>query len=123
MFSDLQLIWANCKSYNVSGSDIYKLAENMERRCKKLIRELRTALKLDNPQAEGGDLPPELEEAANKSVSANEEEEDDFGYDPERYVPFDEKVEFADMVKRVTKEGLTQIVVYLKEKQAEAVDD
>ena len=123
MFSDLQLIWANCKSYNVSGSDIYKLAENMERRCKKLIRELRTALKLDNPQAEGGDLPLEIEEAANKSVSANEEEEDDFGYDPERYVPFDEKVEFADMVKRVTKEGLTQIVVYLKEKQAEAVDD
>ena len=119
----MQLIWANCKSYNVSGSDIYKLAENMERRCKKLIRELRTALKLDNPQAEGGDLPPEIEEAANKSVSANEEEEDDFGYDPERYVPFDEKVEFADMVKRVTKEGLTQIVVYLKEKQAEAVDD
>jgi hypothetical protein len=37
----------------------------------------------------------------------DEDEEDDFGYDPERYVPFDEKIEFAEILKRVTKEGLT----------------
>ena len=39
-----------------------------------------------------------------------EDDDDDFGFDPERYVPFDEKVGFADLIKRCTKDGLTQIV-------------
>ena len=41
VFSDICLIWTNCKTYNVSGSEIYKMAENMERKCKKLIRDLK----------------------------------------------------------------------------------
>jgi hypothetical protein len=44
-------------------------------------------------------------------------------YQTEKYVPFTEKAEFADLMKRVTKEGLTQIVNYLLEKQPEAIDD
>jgi hypothetical protein len=51
LFADLQLIWSNCKLYNQSGSDIYRLAENMERRCKKLIKDLRQNLRLDEFQA------------------------------------------------------------------------
>lgn len=68
-------------------------------------------------------MPAELDQEVASANGNKEDEEDDFGYDSEIYVPFDEKVEFADMVKRVTKEGLTQIVVYLKEKQAEALSD
>jgi histone acetyltransferase len=30
-FADLQLIWDNCKLYNMIGSEIYKLAERMEK--------------------------------------------------------------------------------------------
>ena len=30
-FGDLQLIWDNCKLYNMIGSEIYKLAERMEK--------------------------------------------------------------------------------------------
>jgi len=26
MFRDIQLIWDNCKTYNIQGSDIYKMA-------------------------------------------------------------------------------------------------
>ena len=57
-------------------------------------------------------------QTAAKSHSKEEDDldDDDFGFDPEKYVPFDEKVEFADMIKRVTKEGLTQIVNHLKER-------
>ena len=33
----MQLIWDNCKSYNIAGSEIYKLAEDMEKVCKKAI--------------------------------------------------------------------------------------
>ena len=29
--ADLQLIWDNCKLYNMIGSEIYKLAERMEK--------------------------------------------------------------------------------------------
>ena len=38
---DLNLIWSNCKLYNVSGSEIYRLAESMERKCKKHLRDLK----------------------------------------------------------------------------------
>ena len=30
-FADVQLIWDNCKLYNMIGSEIYKLAERMEK--------------------------------------------------------------------------------------------
>jgi hypothetical protein len=66
----------------------------MDRRGKKLAKELRANLKLDAKEE-----PSAAEE--------EEEEDDDFGFDPERYVPFDEKAEFAEQIKRVTKEGLT----------------
>ena len=33
--SDLQLIWDNCKIYNMIGSEIYKLAERMEKMCRR----------------------------------------------------------------------------------------
>lgn len=92
--ADVQLVWSNCKAYNQSGSEIYRLAEAMDRRGKKLAKELRANLKLDAKEE-----PPAAEE--------EEEEDDDFGFDPERYVPFDEKAEFAEQIKRVTKEGLT----------------
>ena len=111
LLADVQLVWTNCKTYNQSGSEIYRMAENMERRSKKLVRDLRAQLKL------------EAEEAAEPEDGEEDEEDDDFGYDPERYVPFDEKAKFAELIKRVTKEGLTQIVNYLQEKQPEAVDD
>lgn len=35
LFTDIQLIWDNCKSYNMAGSDIYKLAEYMEKLTKR----------------------------------------------------------------------------------------
>ena len=34
---DLQLIWNNCKTYNVQGSDIWKLANTLEKVSYKLI--------------------------------------------------------------------------------------
>ena len=48
-FSDLNLIWNNCKTYNVSGSEIYRSAEFMERKSKKLLRDLKIQLNLEIP--------------------------------------------------------------------------
>lgn len=40
-FKDLNLIWANCKSYNRQGSDIYKFADQMEKMAKKCVTKFR----------------------------------------------------------------------------------
>jgi hypothetical protein len=37
-FDDLNLIWRNCKTYNLEGSGIYNQAENMEKLAAKLIK-------------------------------------------------------------------------------------
>ena len=128
----------------MSGSDIFKLAENMERRSKKQIKELKISLKLENPadgkgglafgagesSDEEGQNEDEENKGSKKSKSGEgqkngtvDDEDDDFGYDPERYVPFNEKVEFAELIKRATKEGVTSIMNYLLEKQPEALED
>lgn len=36
VLNDLTLIWTNCKTYNLQGSEIYLLAVAMEKVCKKL---------------------------------------------------------------------------------------
>lgn len=36
-YRDVQLIWDNCKTYNIQGSDIYKMAEAMEKVAKKCV--------------------------------------------------------------------------------------
>lgn len=43
LFGDVQLIWDNCKTYNIAGSDIYKLAEYMEKLAKRCIQKFRAA--------------------------------------------------------------------------------
>ena len=43
LFADVQLIWDNCKTYNIAGSDIYKLAEYMEKLAKRCIQKFRAA--------------------------------------------------------------------------------
>lgn len=35
--NDLQLIWTNCKTYNMEGSEIWKLANQLEKLTSKLI--------------------------------------------------------------------------------------
>mmetsp|Transcript_56216 Transcript_56216/g.77467 ORF Transcript_56216/g.77467 Transcript_56216/m.77467 type:complete len:96 (-) Transcript_56216:109-396(-) len=40
-FADIQLIWDNCKLYNLAGSDIYKLAERMEKTSRREILKFR----------------------------------------------------------------------------------
>lgn len=44
VFAEIQLIWDNCKSYNMAGSEIYKLAEYMEKLTKRTIQKFRSQL-------------------------------------------------------------------------------
>merc|ERR1712032_1186133 len=40
IFADIQLIWDNCRKYNMEGSDIYKMANYCDKLVKKLIEKL-----------------------------------------------------------------------------------
>ena len=40
--ADLQLIWDNCKLYNMMGSEIYKLAERMEKTTRRELQKFKS---------------------------------------------------------------------------------
>ena len=89
-FRDVQLIWDNCKTYNMQGSDIYKMAESMEKVSKRSIAMCKEKLGFgkdgaskkdkkkkdkkrdsDDPMAAGSD---EEEEKGNEESASDEDE-------------------------------------------------
>ena len=49
VFGDIQLIWDNCKLYNMIGCEIYKICERMEKTAKRQIQKFRAAHGLPQP--------------------------------------------------------------------------
>ena len=43
VFADIQLIWDNCKLYNMIGCEIYKICERMEKTAKRQVQKFRAA--------------------------------------------------------------------------------
>lgn len=119
------------------------MAETMERKGKKMVRDLKVQLKLEMPSSvnqgsknldgvDSSDDDEDMELSSKKKSNgvgkdhkdgAADEEDDDFGFDPERYVPFEDKIQFADLMKKASKEALTQVMNYLIENQPEVVED
>ena len=71
LFVDIQLVWDNCKLYNMAGSEIYKLCEYMEKLSKRTIQKFRAqnniqAAPLIVPSSRS--LPVFLEEVARRLV-------------------------------------------------------
>jgi hypothetical protein len=133
-FRDVQLIWDNCKTYNIQGSDIYKMAESMEKISRKCVNKCKEDLEIpfgsvtkdkkkekktdkkkkddDDPMAdEKSD-----ESGSDKSGSEGEEEDAD-------EVPFEQKVQFTEKVRRLTNEGLTKLVKQVKNTCPDALED
>ena len=103
--------------YNIPGSDIYKLAEAMENQSKRLIMELSKKLNLplntmDKQEVNLGVTSNEREDVVKQKGRdsqpyADEDEDDDFGFDREKLFSFDAKIEFVELLKRVNKKGMT----------------
>ena len=129
-FRDVQLIWDNCKTYNSQGSDIYKMAEQMEKVSKKCVNKCKEDLeipfgkdkkkKADKKKKNDEDDPMADEKSdesgSEKSGSDNEEEDAD-------EVPFEQKVQFTEKVRRLTNEGLTKLVKQVKSVCPDALED
>ena len=52
VFDDIQLIWDNCKLYNMIGCEIYKICERMEKTAKRSIQKFRAAHGLPQPASQ-----------------------------------------------------------------------
>lgn len=70
---DLQLIWANCKSYNMEGSEIWKLAQNLEKLSNKLVEK---NFKLNTKEAKKNTSAVKEKEDAVESIKENEAKEE-----------------------------------------------
>lgn len=131
-FKDIQLIWDNCKTYNIQGSDIYKLAEDMEKISRRAINKAREAVGIlkgkgggsrkakaatEESKTAGGDAEMEDEEVDNEENKSESEQTDT------DEVPFEEKVAFTEKVRRLTNEGLTRLVRKVKEICSSALED
>ena len=58
-----------------------------------------------------------------ESADDDDEDEDDFECDIEKYVPFEDKLEFAERLKTSSREIITQIIKLLTEIQPQGIDD
>ena len=91
---DINLIWSNCRTYNLPGSDIVKMANH----CEKLFN--RTMDKT-------------FKNYKNKKVNKSENEK----------LSPSEKVKFADIIRQQTNETLQQIIKLLLKEAPKAIDD
>ena len=91
---DINLIWSNCRTYNLPGSDIVKMANH----CEKIFNK---------------NLDKTFRNYNKKKVNKN---------DNEKLTP-NEKVRFAEIIRQQTNETLQQIVKLLLKEAPKAIDD
>ena len=92
---DINLIWINCRTYNLPGSDIVKMANHCEKIFNKNIDK---TFKNYNKMKK-------LNKTENEKLSAGE------------------KVKFAEIIRQQTNETLQQIVKLLLKEAPKAIDD
>lgn len=101
LMDDIDLIWRNCKQYNVEGSEIYKQADRMEKTVKRIISNM-----LKNRKKVG---------ASSKDVRTekigNSNLEEEIGLEEHR---FKDKIKFAQIFKAIKKEDLKEIIRIIK---------
>ena len=115
-FGDIQLIWHNCKIYNVETSDIYKLAEQMERFSRRAINLCKEEFGMPYGTSERKHKRNDSEESGSENAGSEPGEEEDF-------ILFDQKVAFVNKVKDLSNEGLTKLVRKVKYLCPAAIDD
>lgn len=104
-YEDVMQIWINCKSYNIAESEIYRMAEDLERTCKKLYKKYLQPAKESNQN-----------DKDNKSPREEEDEE-------EGDISFDERIKFTDYVRRLTIENMTELVKMIQDLCPKCLED
>lgn len=103
--ADIELIWINCRTYNMAGSDIVKMANHCEKAFK---RHMDKQFKNYTDKRTLG--------ASNVKDSAKDET---FGTS----LVIDEKIELADKMRNLSNEDLTHVVKLIMKECAKAIED
>ena len=95
--SDINLIWKNCRTYNVPGSEIVKMANHCDKKIKQLIDK-----QFKNYQNKGG---------SNKNKNENSS------------LTLAEKTKLIESIREQPNEGLTQIVKIILKECPKGIED
>ena len=95
--SDINLIWKNCRTYNLPGSDIVKMANHCDKRIKQLIDK-----QFKNYQNKGGST-------KNKNENST--------------LTLAEKTKLIESIREQPNEGLTQIVKIILKECPKGIED
>lgn len=101
-YSELRLVWQNCKAYNIAESEIYRMAEDLERTAKKMYKRM----------AQSG------KKRTSEKEERSQDEEDDEGD-----ISFDERIKFTDYVRKLTIEQMTTLVKMIQETSPTVLED
>lgn len=107
-FSDIQLVWDNCKQYNIAESEIYRMAEELERTTKKLIQKFTAISSCGKKRSR--------EDEIGKSDEDDDEDED-------TQITFDDRIRFTDNVRKLTIEQMTTLIRMIQEECPNVLDD
>lgn len=94
--SDINLIWKNCRTYNLPGSEIVKMANHCDKKMKSLI------------DKQFKNMKPKGESAKNKNDST---------------LTLSEKTKLIEKIREQTNEGLTQIVKIILKECPKGIED
>jgi len=137
-FTDLQLIWDNCKHYNMQGSEIFKLAERMEKMTKRELQKFKSGHGLHGvvlPSTSTARAQPPARaskrsgasrqepKAAEKEIDEVNEEMRDSGDIDSNEVTRDMKLEFVSKIKKLSNQGLTGLVEKIKELKSQTITE
>ena len=95
--SDINLIWRNCRTYNLPGSDIVKMANHCDKKIKQLIDK-----QFKNYQSKGG---------STKNKNENS------------ILTLAEKTKLIESIREQPNEGLTQIVKIILKECPKGIED
>lgn len=118
--ADVQLIWDNCKLYNIEGSDIYKMASHCEKLVKKTSDKLfkatvngSGAAATSSNSKDKGKSKSDAKTSGNKNTKDDNEDNEDYESDNENdeknFLNLQEKMNLTDKIRKLANDGLATV--------------
>lgn len=109
LMSDLNLIWRNCRTYNIPGSEIVKMANHCDKRMKSLI------------DKQFKNMKPKVD--SSKGKKEKEKEKEKVKEKENASLSLSEKANLIQNIREQTNENLTQIVKTILKECPKALED
>ena len=109
--NDIDLIWKNCRTYNMQGSDIVKMANHLEKVFK---RQMEKQFKNYNNN---------LNNSNSKSNSKNNNNKDNNNIGNNSDLTMTEKMNLTEKIRILSNEGLTQVVKLIMDECPDGIED